>query len=208
MTPPVVMHFAGGGTPTAVTAQIAASGDDCYARESSTFTNTSTSNWCGHVSASAFNYRSMMRFQLAVPQGAPIDSATMEQYSQGQIQDGGAVFPLATTVRAEAVDDAAQVVDYADFTSRESVLTTAAVGWDASTASGQWVSSAWRVSPDIKNVIQEVVNRPGWVSGGYINLWWGPTDPAYSVAQDITVQGTSYDDVPAEAAKLNVTYLA
>lgn len=204
MTPPMVMHFeAVASAPTTVNTQIAASADDCYVRESSTFTNTSTSNWVGHFSSTAYNYRAMMRFQLNVPQGVTIDSATMEQYANGELSSG--TWPLETEIAAEDADNATQISDYTDFTTRESSLTTSKVNWDV--AQG-WSSGAWKQSPDIASVIQEVVNRPGWVSGNYVNIWWGPRDPNYSAAQDLIVEGTAYDDVPAEAAKLEVTYLS
>lgn len=205
---PMVLH-SGGTSPassgTGATTQVVSSADDCYARESSTFSSTTVSNWVGHNSSTAFNYRSMMRFQLSVPQGAEITDATMEQHSNGQVVGGGAVWPLATTIRAHDSDNSSQVVDYTDFTSRESSLTTASVAWSIE---GGWNVIEWKTSPDIKSVIQEVVNRAGWTSGNYINVWWGPTDDTYSSEGDIVVQGTAYDDAPAQAAKLSVTYIA
>lgn len=202
---PFVMHYGAVTlTPTTVTNQIAASGDDCYARESSTFTSTSTNNWVGHYNSTSYNYRSMMRFQLNVPQGVTIDSAYMEQHSDGDLTGG--TWPLETEIAAEDTDNATQIADYTDFTNREATLTTAKVNWDV--PSGWGSSDVWHQSPDIKSVIQEIVNRPGWVSGNWVNIWWGPRDPNYTAAQDLIVQGESYDGTPSEAAKLEVTYLS
>jgi len=49
-------------------------------------------------------------------------------------------------------------------------LTTAGVVWNAIPT---WGGGGERTSPDISNVIQEIVNRGGWLSGQAMVIFWG-----------------------------------
>lgn len=70
-------------------------------------------------------------------------------------------------IQGEDADDAAAFSTLADYDAR--VKTTALVAWDAIPS---WSGGGERTSPDIKTVIQEIVDRVGWVSGQAMVIFW------------------------------------
>ena len=129
---------------------------------------------------------------LTIPQGATISNA----YIQFQTDE---VTTEATdlTIRAQAIDHAPTFTSVnANISSRATTL-----------ASTQWVPAPWNIrgeagpsqrTPDISNVIQEVVNRQGWSSGN-------------SAAIIVTGTGVrtaeSFDGVPSAAPLLHIEYV-
>jgi len=100
---------------------------------------------------------------VTVPQGATIQSAFI-QFSADEVQQG----TTTVRIRGQAADNAAAFTTTAfDISARAD--TTAAVtwgpipGWDQIGEQGPD-----QKTPDIKTVIQEIVNRAGWVSGNYM----------------------------------------
>lgn len=102
-----------------------------------------------------------LRFQnITIPQGATIDSAFIIVYSH----------------EAKLEDDVANVTIYADDTdnaitfSEDSLITDRA----ATAAQVDWVvAEEWQLweaysTPDLKSVVQEIVDRSGWSSGNAI----------------------------------------
>lgn len=75
-------------------------------------------------------------------------------------------------------------------------------------ASTSWVISSttptgWLASPDVADLIQEVVNRPGWQSGNALALLL-----ANDASNTGYVDAVSYDGNPGNAARLQVSYAA
>ncbi|MHC4196026.1 MAG: hypothetical protein ACYSQZ_08835, partial [Planctomycetota bacterium] len=73
-------------------------------------------------------------------------------------------------IAAEASDNPA------DFSGRligNATLTTASVAWDRKTA---WSPDTQYTSPDISNVVQEVVNRPGFSNGNSMAIYYSTRD--------------------------------
>jgi len=73
------------------------------------------------------------------------------------------------------------------------------------TASTSWITTnlpiGWNDSPDITGVVQELVDRPGWVANndmGFLFIAWGIP------AQQLEIE--AFDTYPTQAAKLHIEY--
>jgi hypothetical protein len=102
-----------------------------------------------------------MRFKnITIPNGTPIANATIE-FEVDKVSSGTANL----TFQAQAVDDALTfTATTKDISSR--TKTTAAVSWNNVPA---WTAvNQKHQTPNLAPLIQEVVNRPGWVSGNDI----------------------------------------
>lgn len=102
----------------------------------------------------------LLRFSLDIPQGSDVTSAivTVTKY--------GSTGSRQVQIKAEDADDAAMPATYSDASS--AALTTAAV-----TATLNGSSSTTNI--DITSVIQEIVDRAGWVSGNHVVIHFNPT---------------------------------
>jgi len=94
---------------------------------------------------------------VAIPAGSTIDSAFLQVGSAGSVGD------ILVDIHANDVDDAANFSVEADATSR--ARTTASVTFNYTN-----IPQTMDDSPDIKTVIQEVVDRAGWSSENSICL--------------------------------------
>ena len=104
-----------------------------------------------------------LRFQrVGIPQGSTIDSAFIVVVSH---EAKAAEDVAMLTVTAEATDDAETFTEDALITARP--RTSASVAWTVDEEWGLWTTEK---SVDISPVIQEIVNRQGWVSGNDIAL--------------------------------------
>jgi len=99
-----------------------------------------------------------MRFQnVLVPQGAVIDSAFIEIVSH----EAKTELDVADlTIGAEATDNAETFNDSVLIDSR--TLTNAQINWVVDVPWGLWSTER---TPDLKDLVQEVVDRPGWEAG-------------------------------------------
>ena len=98
------------------------------------------------------------RWSATLPQGCVIDSATMQIYVYSTSTDDADV-----DICGEDVDSAPAYNSGLHLTSR--TKTSASVTW---TQTGLGIG--WKTSPELKTIIQELVDRPGWSSGNYIGL--------------------------------------
>jgi hypothetical protein len=113
-----------------------------------------------------------VRFQsVAVPPGATLERAWL-QFQADEVDSGSCVL----AIEAEASDDSPPLASASgDLTAR--VRTSAWAGWSPApwTAIGE-ADAAQRTS-DLSGVIQEVVDRPGWASGGAMTFLLRGLDP-------------------------------
>jgi len=116
-----------------------------------------------YTSTVSSSYRcSGLRFQLNVPQGATINSAIPSIHTTSVAN----TYSPDLRIYAHASDNAPNFSTNANVISEvQRPRTTAYVAWNGGTT---LTSNAWNNGPDIKTVIQEIVNRAGWVSGNYI----------------------------------------
>ena len=167
--------------------QVSASADDAWVMRFGGSQDLSGGSLCVGTSTAG------MRFtNIPIPQGAAIKSATLSicSYTYGMTS------AVEAKIRAEAADNPA------DLTGRRvSTLSGTSASqvwnWDGGVS---WTANTWYESPDIRQIIQEVVDRPGWAPGN---------------AMVILYAGTSYEDdrrfwafdgAPDKAARLKITY--
>jgi photosystem II stability/assembly factor-like uncharacterized protein len=140
------------------------------------------------------NYTSGFRFQdLDIPQGAIIQQARLSL----PYADWHHGLPVALKVYAEDIGSSLSFAD-ANPLANHRPRTTAWVDWTIAETPPTWFDS-----PDLSDVIQEVVNRPDWQQGNALSL----------IIRDDSEDGPShyldvkaYDLNPAFGAKLSVAY--
>lgn len=137
---------------------------------------------------------------VTVPQGSTINSASFKMTAQATYNAGAST--VSFLVSAEASDNAPALTA----TGSGELLTSAAR--PRTTA----VSAAWNqtsvvadteYSIDITSVIQEIVNRAGWVSGNAILII---VDTNTTTTLNEWQDYWSYDGSTTKAAKLNIDY--
>jgi hypothetical protein len=112
------------------------------------------------------------RFQkVAIPQGATIDSAFLHIYAHEDEADEARV-----NVFAEATDNSTIFTEAELITAR--TWTIAKIEWNITESWTMW--NPYR-SPDLKTVIQEVINREGWASGNSLTLYFSGEDQGASL---------------------------
>ena len=133
-----------------------------------------------------------VRFQdVGIPQSATIDFAELE-----------VVFPANQRDSPRLVIYGHKVVDSDDFATEADVTsrarTAASVSWSADNLS----SGVFIASPDIKTVIQEIVNQVGWSQGNALTVICVGDDT--DDTEDCRF--TPYNATPANACKLNIEW--
>lgn len=115
---------------------------------------------------------SFTRFQnVTIPQGTTINSAVLTIYAHEDEEDEAII-----TVYGEAADNSAPFVETEALADRS--FTSASVNW---TCSDSWTMWQPYQSPDLTSIIQEIVNRPGWVSGNALTLFMKGEDQGASL---------------------------
>jgi hypothetical protein len=191
-----VLALAGGaanGEITTVTYQVSAGPDDGFAQSATVQDTAAAYLKIGDEHAYTVPYQmSAMRFtNVNIPRSATITSAYLKISSINTDYRG----QIYGVIAAEASDNPA------DFSSRmigDAALTTTSVAWDFKDA---WSPDTQYISPDISNVIQEVVNRSGFSSGNSIAIYYS--------TRDLSGKGrsfASYEYSPSSAAVLEITY--
>ena len=173
--------------------QVAASADDAHERDSgSGFDAGNDEINANSNSDSGKRFNAGFRFQgVTIPQGATIDTAILHPYLIRLGRDSPDL-----DIRGEDVDDAADFSTTPDVTSR--TRTTASVSWSANS-----LGVGFADSPELKTVLQEIVNRSGYASGSdIVILCDGKTSP------NAKLEMRAYDHTPSQAAKLDITYTA
>lgn len=130
-----------------------------------------------------------MRFQsLAIPKSAVITAARLT-FTVDETTSAA----TSLTIRGQNVDDAAAFTTGSRNVSNRAV-TSASVNWSP----GAWGTvDQTQQSPDLSSIVQEIVNRAGWVSGNDLALI--VTGSGKRVAE-------AYDGVPSAAPLLHVEY--
>lgn len=129
---------------------------------------------------------------LAIPQGANISKAYI-QFTTNKVTTAS----CSLTIKGQAADNAA------DFTSKARNLsslirTTASAAWSPDPWNTTGTSGSAQQTPDIKTIVQEIINRQGWTTTS-------------NLAITITGTGTrtaySYESSSAMAAIIHVEYI-
>ena len=127
-----------------------------------------------------------LRFEnVAIPQGATIDSVRLNLYAHEDEAD-----PVYITIYAEGADNSAAFVDTELYSQR--TKTTANVAWDITQ---NWTMWQPYQSPDLKLVVQEVINRAGWSSGNALTLFFQGEDQGFDVLTDNARDFESFENI-------------
>lgn len=128
---------------------------DAYETDAGTAFSTSVTDvivTSGVVASGRIN--SAIGFDVDIPQGATINSATTQCYTNFLSRVSGDIY-------AWDVDNAGVLSDVTTLP-----RTAASVSWFSNQiGSGQWIES-----PDISTVLQEIVDRAGWVENNALTL--------------------------------------
>jgi len=174
---------------------VEASSDDCltfYDGADWQFSTTAKSVQAGCYGTSYLRMQSGMCFtDIDVPRGATIVSAELYLYSS--YDDSGTVI---SEIRGEDVNSAGTFTTYANFRDRSRTSTKISWSMDA------WTKGEWYESPNIKVVIQEIVNRSGWDEGNAMVIFWGCPSAIVGGRRS----AASYDADEDKAARLYIKY--
>lgn len=96
---------------------------------------------------------------VTIPQGATINSATLEVYIATTSYDDPHI-----DIYGEDQDNAGVFTTAAN-NIQNRTRTTAKVDWD-----GTGIGTGWETLPDVATLIQEIVNRAGWSSGNALAI--------------------------------------
>lgn len=189
---------------TEITRQVGAGSDDTMRRLTPSDWSLTGQRLCAGAGSQVEYYQSGcgMRFtNITILQKATIDEAYLTIYAGNS--DNGTV--VNTRISAEDVDDAATFADNEGaFDTRWANRTTARVDWDAIAA---WTQNTAYNSPEIKTVIQEIVDRDGWASGQDIVIFWEDFEDRSTHGTDTRRQSYSYEGYSPYAPQLVITYL-
>ena len=133
-----------------------------------------------------------MRFtNVTVPPGATIDHAYV-QLTADEVHSGA----TDLVIRAHDTDDAGRVKSKKhDISSRP--LTSATVDWNPAAWSTKNAATENERTPELKTLIQEIVDRPGWQAGN---------DIALVVSGSGTRTADSYDGSTSKAPLIHIEY--
>jgi len=175
-----------------IVAQVSASTDDAEERTSNG--NMTLTGTLQLIRSSSQNQYVGVRFKnIKIPQGATIKSARLEFEV-----DSTNSSTTDITVKGHNVDNSPTFTSSSDniSTRLSTEATTASVAWNGLPN----LSANYKlVSPDIKTIVQEIVNRSGWTSGNAISLL---------ISGSGTKNVESYDSEPAAAPKLYINYVS
>jgi len=134
-----------------------------------------------------------LRFNgVTIPQGATIMAAQLEFYST--VQQTAA---LDVQIWGQAADNA---VTFDAGTKPSTRLHTTAV--IAHSSNTQWNANSWNGLHDVKDVVQEIVNRAGWQSGNSLALLLQGAN-----ASSVFKSARSYEGAANLAPRLVITYV-
>jgi hypothetical protein len=133
-----------------------------------------------------------LRFtDLGIPQGATITAATI-QFTVDETDSG----TTNLTIKAQDVDDA-PAFSSSDYDVSSRTTTSASVNWSPAAWTSVGAAGADQRTPDLKTLVQEVVNRGGWSPGN---------DMVFIITGSGERTAESYNGSSSKAALLEVTY--
>jgi hypothetical protein len=137
----------------------------------------------------------LMAWQRFTSVAIPARSTIMVAYLQERTPNSDTDNP-SLRIYAEDVDDAVAPTDATDRQGK--VNTTAYTDWVLDDS----VAGEWDDSPSLVTVIQEIVDRPGWVSGNAIQFLINNNGSGTNVIRLFSTGGTE----PTYAGKLHVEF--
>lgn len=153
------------------TFQAGANSDDCYVYETGTshppwdWILAGSTNWLICAKPTTWYNGIGMRFvTVNIPNSATITAAYIN-FTAYDDENGAGV--VRSTIQGEASDNAITFSTVANYNGRS--RTSTPVNWNNLAG---WTHDVVYASPSIIGIIQEIVNRAGWVSGNALVLFW------------------------------------
>ena len=183
-------------TATNITRQVAAGTDDAEENNAGTMNVTSSTLDFAYNTTPTQNFVGTRFTNLTIPAGARITSASV----QFTPNNNDAANTVNLRIHGEYVASSTTFTTTAG-NIRSRPWTTASVNWSNV---GAWTtgSATNATTPDLSSVIQEIVDTSGWASGNSLTLFFSNNSSTASVAR----RAYTYDNTPANAAVLSVTY--
>lgn len=179
----ILLHGIAPAAEKQISITISAAVDDAY---ENLITNNVTTNY--RFVYPGMSYLLGYRFSdVSIPPGAAILSAKLLQYCTGS----GTRASSMTYWGEDAMDSTAFAGAKYNLSSRSKTSATVAVN------AAPWTVHQYNPSPDLKSIIQEIVNTPGWQSGDHLTL-------LVSTVKTRTVD--LFEANPSHAAILQVTF--
>ncbi|GAG17665.1 unnamed protein product, partial [marine sediment metagenome] len=171
--------------------QVAATADDALMKNEVTLDAANTRLRI-YSDVGRSRYSSGARFlAIDIPLGSTITTAYAEFYVYHAGYDD-----LDCTIYGNNVDDAKDFVDEADVDGR--AKTAESVAWSEDSLGIGWKGS----TKELKAIIQEIIDRPGWVANQDMVILW--IHGSFAVLKECVAR--SWDGDPAEAPKLHIEY--
>lgn len=130
---------------------------------------------------------------VMIPKGSTIKSAILRLVASDSVSGT----TVNATIKGENVNHAIAFSTYANFTGR--ARTAASVAWNNI---GGWTAGSTYSTPDLKTIIQAIVNRAGWVSGNALVLFIENNASTIGKYREFA----SWDHLTYAAAQLIVTW--
>jgi hypothetical protein len=140
-----------------------------------------------------------MRFALAVPNGATVNSARI-RFQMTNVTVSGT--SDAARIYCEDVDDSS-AFSRTDYNVSSRTLTTAFTPWQDTIKRTRY---SFLFTPDFREAVQEVVNRSGWASGNYITVVVKCDNLSYCADRSTRRQVQAYEYCAYNCPRLDVTY--
>lgn len=169
--------------------QVSADTDDAWDRPGDSFYEDGDDLDLGNIATRLYTG---MRFQnVDIAQGTTVIRAVLSL----RCNSSGNISMTACPIAADDVDDSPTFSEVAKPSAR--TPTDAQVGWTP----GDWDYGEWYDSPDIKAVVQEILDRPGWAANQDLSILILGNDVSnnYRVA-------TGHNYGSEHAPKLSITY--
>jgi len=148
-----------------------------------------------NVSSSTY-YNAAIRFaSVAIPKNATILSAYLKFISYSNFY-GTEIYSF---IQGEKSPNPSTFSDCSDYDSR--TRTSTSLSWGPIP---EWYSNNEYLSPNLKDIIQEIINQNDWEQGNAIVLFWDVDHENSDTG--VKRQGHSYWSDPSKAIKLEVTY--
>lgn len=170
---------------TTLNLQVSASSDDAFENAVGTVTTNGTTmvfNNAGYWIGYRFT-------NVTIPQGATINMATLSYYVTSTTRDDN-----EQDVYGNDVDDAAT------FTTAASNISSRTLTTAKTTVSADSVGVGF-YAVDVTAIVQEIIDRAGWASGNDLAL-------LMDALTGVNLAPDTYDNVAANAAKLDIDYSA
>jgi hypothetical protein len=190
---PISMTGEAGGGSTTVSARVATGSDDAEQRQTggTVYTNSSDLELVYDSSTTGNQYVGMRFANLGIPQGATITNAYI-QFTVDETNSG----TTSLTIKGQAADNAATFTTALNNISSRPT-TTASVTWAPVAWSTVGQAGAGQQTPDLKDIVQEIVNRSGWSANNGMAIIITGTGERTAEA---------YEGSASQAAQLVVTY--